>query len=85
MVETPLPLRDHSQPCEHDAGWYWEGTQARKIYQCNNAACPGGREVAINYEAAVAEYERWADHAGDDTRNLDQALADVVDAALREA
>ncbi len=40
-----IELRDHSQPCEHDESWYWEGTQAHKIYQCNQAACPGGREV----------------------------------------
>ena len=52
-------LRDHSQPCEHDAGWYWEGTQARKIYQCNNAACPGGRVATIDLQSgfdAIAPY-----------------------------
>ncbi len=38
-------LRDHSQPCDHDAEWSWEGTAERRIYLCNVLACPGGREV----------------------------------------
>ncbi len=81
---TPLPSREQAQqlldqrPRLAIGAWFWELVDGRA----------SGRLVdreAIDYEAAVAEYERWADHAGDDTRNLDQALADVIDAALGEA
>ena len=54
-------LRDHSEPCDHDADWYWEGTTERRIYLCNVSVCPGGREVTIDYEAAgsmLAELRR---------------------------
>ncbi len=43
-------LRDHSEKCDHDADWYWEGTPERRVYLCNVAECPGGREVTITEE-----------------------------------
>ena len=45
-------LRDHSQPCQHDTDWYWEGQQDAKSYRCARPDCPGGQVVTINYEAA---------------------------------
>ena len=52
-TENEMPnrvLRDHSEECDHDDGWYWEGTQEQRVYQCNQAACPGGKEVPLTEE-----------------------------------
>ena len=71
-------LRDHSQPCNHidyatrrvdlDNGW-----------RCGWDECPGGREVTIDYEAAIELARTF--------RNLEwnhRAVRVVIDAALEE-
>ena len=51
-------LRDHTEPCEDDADWYWEGTPERRIYLCNVSECPGGREVTAA-EIQEMAYSLW--------------------------
>lgn len=53
-------LRDHSQPCEHAT----DPTPVRlpdepgpvgtdPVWKCSEYGCPGGREITIDYEAAI--------------------------------
>jgi len=85
MAETPL--RDHSEKCDHDADWYWEisGTQRQRVYQCNRAACPGGREVTIDRKAMQNVFiahasDQLAPHVS--MTAIDAALDSALDAAL---
>ena len=76
-------LRDHSQPCDHDVDWYWNGTPEQRIYLCNVPTCPGGQEVTIDYEAAgsmLAELRRVHVVMVD----ADHSARRIVDAALGE-
>ena len=46
-------LRDHSQPCGDplDEGGRYQYTDG--TWGCDAMGCPGGREVTIDYEAAI--------------------------------
>ena len=75
-------LRDHSQPCGHKTD-YPDGFTTMVPYYCGHwikgegVWCPGGREVAIDYEAAIELARTF--------RNLEwnaRAVRVVVDSAL---
>ena len=79
MADAERVLRDHSEKCDHDTDWYWEGTPERRIYLCNVSECPGGREVTIDDEAmseAVIALRKkpWGYSVHDGMTILDAAL-----------
>ena len=78
-------LRDHSEPCEHapdDNDTDEDQRHYRYLtghHRANGEWCPGGREVPINYEAAIELARTF--------RNLEwnhRAVRVVIDAALEE-
>ena len=82
-------LRDHSQSCEHEngnkLGHYIDGQRHATITGLQSSWCPGGREVTIDYEAAVDALDTNTDHAGPPTwEDMVAAVRVIVDAALGE-
>lgn len=47
-------LRDHNKPCEHvndGVAFLYEPGTNQEWWGCTHSSCPGGREVAIDYES----------------------------------
>ncbi len=73
-------LRDHAEPCDHGE-FYRFKVGYPELWCCRVADCPGGREVPIDYEAAAAAMEVWADQLEDKAGRW-SATVEAVDAAL---
>ena len=73
-------LRDHTQPCKHGNKSHCNGSAVTSDVGPDNeflVACPGGRDITIDYEAAIELARTF--------RNLEwnhRAVRSVVKAAL---
>ena len=81
-----MRLRDHDQPCEHEDDAFPTNVYGGiNHWDCRQGGCPGGREVAINWEAAATlRLAVWAAKLGWSQPPVGVA-SDIVAAALEDS